>query len=86
MFASVKGKQQKQVRHLRYQKQCIDHIPHYISGLSRARFSDNLSRNSCILVTGMHCYMYTQDDYIFGYRNSLFFNRRRSYEMKNIRP
>ena len=30
--------------------------------------------------------MYTQDDYIFGYRNSLFFNRRRSYEMKNIGP
>ena len=30
------------------QKQCIDHIPYYLSGLSRAHFSDNLSRNSCI--------------------------------------
>ena len=30
------------------QKQCIDNIPYYLSGLRRARFSDNLSRNSCI--------------------------------------
>ena len=30
------------------QKQCIDHIPYYLSGLSRAHFSDNFSRNSCI--------------------------------------
>ena len=30
------------------QKQCIDHIPYYLSGLSRVHFSDNLSRNSCI--------------------------------------
>ena len=30
------------------QEQCIDHIPYYLSGLSRAHFSDNLSRNSCI--------------------------------------
>ena len=30
------------------QKQCIDHIPYYLSGLSHAHFSDNLSRNSCI--------------------------------------
>ena len=31
------------------QEQCIDHIPYYLSGLSRALFfSDNLSRNSCI--------------------------------------
>ena len=29
-------------------EQCIDHIPHYLSGLSRAHFSDNLFRNSCI--------------------------------------
>ena len=29
-------------------EQCIDHIPYYLSGLSRALFSDNLSRNSCI--------------------------------------
>ena len=30
------------------QKQCIDHIPYYLSGLSRAHFSDNHSRNSYI--------------------------------------
>ena len=30
------------------QEQCIDHIPYYLSGLSRAHFSDNLSRTSCI--------------------------------------
>ena len=30
------------------QELCIDHIPYYLSGLSRALFSDNLSRNSCI--------------------------------------
>ena len=30
------------------QKQCIDHIPYFLSRLSRAHFSDNLSRNSCI--------------------------------------
>ena len=30
------------------QEQCIDHIPYCLSGLSRAHFSDNLSRNSCI--------------------------------------
>ena len=43
VFLSVKGKQQKYVRQLK----CIDHIPYYLSGLSRAHFSDNLSRNSC---------------------------------------
>ena len=48
MFASAKGKQQKYVRQLQRQEQCIDHIPFYLSGLSRAHFSDNLSRNSCI--------------------------------------
>ena len=30
------------------QEQCIDHIPYYLLGLSRAHFSNNLSRNSCI--------------------------------------
>ena len=48
MFASAKGKQQKQVRQLQCQEQSIDHIPYYLSGLSHAHFSDNLSRNSCI--------------------------------------
>ena len=38
MFASVKGKQQKWVRRLLCQEQCIDHIPCYLSGLSRAHF------------------------------------------------
>ena len=30
------------------QEQGIDHIPYCLSGLSRAHFSDNLSRNNCI--------------------------------------
>ena len=47
MSASAKGKQQKQVRQLQcqeqylsvfYQEQCIEHIPYYLSGLSRAHF------------------------------------------------
>ena len=50
MFASAKGKQQKKVRQLQCQEQCIDHIPHYLSVLLRAHFSDNLSQNSCTLV------------------------------------
>ena len=29
------------------QEQCIDHIQYFLSGLSRAHFSDNLSWNSC---------------------------------------
>ena len=38
MFAGAKGKQQKQVRQLQCQEQCIDYIPYYISRLSRAHF------------------------------------------------
>ena len=38
MFASARGKQQKRVRDLQRQEQCIDHIPYYLSGLSRALF------------------------------------------------
>ena len=38
MFASAKGKQQKQVRQLQCQEQVIDHIPYYLSPLSRAQF------------------------------------------------
>ena len=30
------------------QEQFIEHIIYYLSGLSRAHFSDNLSRNSCM--------------------------------------
>ena len=37
MFAWAKGKQQKYVRQLQCQEQYIDHIPYYLSGLSRAR-------------------------------------------------
>ena len=48
MSVSAKGKQQKLVRQLQCQERCIEHIPYYLSGLSRAHFSDNLSRNSCI--------------------------------------
>ena len=47
MSASAKGKQQKYVRQLQCQEQCIEHIPYCLSGLSRAHFSDNLSRNNC---------------------------------------
>ena len=38
MFASVKGKQQKQVRRLQCQEQYSDHIPYYLSRLPRAHF------------------------------------------------
>ena len=38
MFANVKGKQQKQVRRQQCPEQCIEHIPYYLSGLSRAQF------------------------------------------------
>ena len=48
MFASAKGKQQEWVRQLQCQEQFIDHIPYYLSGLSRAHFPDNLSRNSWV--------------------------------------
>ena len=53
------------------------------SVIFRLSFLKLYQSQECIACT---CLMYTQDDYIFGYRNSLFFNRRRSYEMKNIRP
>ena len=36
MFARAKG---KRIRQLQCQEQCIDHIPYYLSGLSRAHFS-----------------------------------------------
>ena len=38
MFASSKGKEQKEVRQPQCQDQCIDNIPYYLSGLSRAYF------------------------------------------------
>ena len=38
MFASAKGKQQKQVRQLQSYEQCIGHIPDYLSGLLGAHF------------------------------------------------
>ena len=50
MSVSAKGKQQKLVRQLQCHEQCIEHIPYYLSGLSRAHFSDNLSRNSCMRI------------------------------------
>ena len=52
MSASAEGKQKKSVRQLQY----IDHIPHYLSGLSSAHFSDNLSRNSCIHTSILEAY------------------------------
>ena len=50
MFASVKGKQQKQVRQLQCQEQRIAHIPYYLSGLSRAHLyelSYHVSNSAC---------------------------------------
>ena len=38
MSVSAKGKQQKLVRQLQCHEQCIEHIPYYLSGLSRAHF------------------------------------------------
>ena len=38
MFVRAKGKQQKKFWQLQCQERCIDHIPDYLSGLSRARF------------------------------------------------
>ena len=38
MSVSAKGKQPKQVRQLQCQEQCIEHIPYYLSGLSREHF------------------------------------------------
>ena len=38
MFKTAKGKQQKQARQLQCQEQCIDHVPYYLLGLSRAHF------------------------------------------------
>ena len=38
MFASAKGKQQKQARQLQCQEHCIAHTPYYLSVLSRAHF------------------------------------------------
>ena len=50
MFASARGKQQKQVRQLHIvSRTVIDHIPYYTFRDCRVHIiSDNLSRNSCI--------------------------------------
>ena len=49
MFPSAKAMHQKYLQQLQCQEQCIDHIPYYLSELSHALFSDNLSRNSYML-------------------------------------
>ena len=49
MFPSAKAKQQKQVQQLQCQKQCIDHIPYYISGLSCALFFRCFSKQLYII-------------------------------------
>ena len=38
MYASFKVKQQKQVRQLLCQEQCLDHVPYYLSELLHAQF------------------------------------------------
>ena len=51
MFASAKGKQQKWLDSYSVREQCIDHIPYYLSGLSRPRVSGQPFSNSCIIIT-----------------------------------
>ena len=48
MEETVRVQCQKQVHQLQCQEQCVDNIPYYLLGLSRALFSDNFSRNSHI--------------------------------------
>ena len=48
MFANAKGRNKSRFDSNSVREQCIDHIPYYLSGLSRAHFSDNPSRNNCI--------------------------------------
>ena len=38
VFACAKGKQQSRFDNYSRQEECIDHIPYYLSGLSRAHF------------------------------------------------
>ena len=38
VFASSNGKQQSRLDSYSHHKQCIDRIPYYVSGLSRAHF------------------------------------------------
>ena len=48
------------------QEQCIiDHIPYYLSGLSRAHFSDNLFRNSCIYTSYSYRQVPTSKDFTY---------------------
>ena len=54
MFASAKGNKGRFDRYSR-QKQRIDHIPYYLSGLSRAHFCDNLSRIAVYIDQGYNC-------------------------------
>ena len=76
MSVSAKGKHQKLVRRLQCQEQCIEHIPYYLSGLSRAHFSDNLSRNSCIRRGSSTeenlCFKIDWDSLIVGRKFSIF--------------
>ena len=50
------------------QEQCISHIPYYLSGVSHAHFSDNLSRNSCILYSGSYSLHINFYHYIFMHK------------------
>ena len=48
------------------QEQCIiDHIPYYLSGLSRVHFSDNLFRNSCIYTSYSYRQVPTSKDFTY---------------------
>ena len=56
IFANAKRKQQQKIVQLQCQEQRIDHIPYYLSELSCAHFSDNLSRKSCKKTAQSYCF------------------------------
>ena len=76
MFASAKGKQQKKVRQLQCQEQCIDHIPYYLSGLSRAQFLRQPNLQIAV-------YFFIIDNYFFALYNENIGNKS-SFSILNI--
>ena len=72
MLASAKGKQQKKVRQLH----CIDHIPYYLSGLSRAQFLRQPNLQIAV-------YFFIIDNYFFALYNENIGNKS-SFSILNI--
>ena len=60
MFASAKGKQQKNVSQLHCQEQCIDNIPNNLAGLLRAHFFRNNCKQRCLAAVKPHETKYSQ--------------------------